>query len=410
MLGRRRALDDALAEHEGLAALEARDRAFARLLVATTLRRLGEIDALIDARLTHPLPPRAMRARDALRLGVAQLVFLGTPAHAAVDTAVAPMSGRLATYRGLVNAVLRAIARDGVSPRNDAARLNTPDWLWQSWTGAFGAETAQRIAEAHLTEPALDITVKSNPNALADALGATILPTGTLRRMGGGSVAELPGYGDGTWWVQDAAAALPAKMLGDVAGKRVADLCAAPGGKAAQLAAGGARLTAIDISAKRVTQLRANLARLGLAAECRVADARKPISGERFDAILLDAPCSGTGTIRRHPDIARLKSPDDVARLTVVQHDMLDAAAAALTPGGVMVYAVCSLQQEEGPDQVEALLARNPLMSRERLRASEVPTEFVSPSGDLQTLPCHWPEHGGLDGFYAARLIRAVGS
>jgi 16S rRNA (cytosine967-C5)-methyltransferase len=218
----------------------------------------------------------------------------------------------------------------------------------------------------------------------------------------------LPGYCEGAWWVQDAAAALPARLLGDVAGRQVADLCAAPGGKAAQLAAAGARLTAFDISKKRLAQLRENLARLGLEAECRIADVRQLSADEKFDAVLLDAPCSGTGTIRRHPDIARLKEPEDVARLAWVQAEMLDAAAAALSPGGTLVYSVCSLQREEGPEQVETLLARNGSLARAPIRKTELPAPFITERGDLQTLPSQWPEPGGLDGFYAARLIRVT--
>jgi 16S rRNA (cytosine967-C5)-methyltransferase len=405
VLGKRRALDDALAAHPGLAALEPRDRGFARLLVATVLRRLGEVDAAIDARLEHPLPPRAAPARDVLRLGIAQLAFLGTPPHAAVDTAVAAMSGRLAPFRGLVNAVLRAVARDGLAP-GDAARIDTPDWLWESWTQAYGPQIARAIADAHLCEPSLDITVKTDAALWAEKLAATVLPTGVLRRDGGGAIAALPGFAEGAWWVQDAAASLPARLLGDVAGKRVADLCAAPGGKTAQLAAGGARVTALDISKKRLALLRENLRRLGLEAECRVGDARGIDPAQKFDAILLDAPCSGTGTIRRHPDIARLKTADDVVRLAQVQAEMLDAAAAALASGGTLVYAVCSLQREEGEAQVEALLGRTGALRRDPIRDAWLPGEFLTARGDLRTLPSHWAELGGIDGFYAARLIR----
>jgi 16S rRNA (cytosine967-C5)-methyltransferase len=405
VLGKHRALDDALAAHPGLATLEPRDRGFTRLLVATVLRRLGEIDAAIEAKLEHPLPPRAAPARDVLRLGIAQLAFLGTPPHAAVDTAVSALSGRLAPYRGLVNAVLRGVARDGLGAC-DAPRVDTPDWLWQSWAEAYGAETTRAIADAHLTEPPLDLTVNGDPAPWADALEARVLPTGTLRRDGGGAITELPGFGEGVWWVQDAAAALPARLLGDVAGKRVADLCAAPGGKTAQLAAAGARIVALDISKKRLGLVRDNLRRLGLEAECRVGDARTVDPAERFEAILLDAPCSGTGTIRRHPDIARLKTAEDVLRLSQVQAEMLDAAAAALAPSGTLVYAVCSLQREEGEAQVDALLARNRTLARAPIRDAWLPGVFVTAHGDLQTLPSHWPEHGGIDGFYAARLIR----
>ncbi len=417
VLHRRIALDEALAAHAGLARLDPRDRAFARLLVATTLRRLGQIDALIAGRLERPLPPRATKVHDVLRLAVAQLVFLGTPAHAAVDRAVAALGGRLAPFRGLANAVLRRIARDGAAEaaRQDAALLNTPDWLWESWHAAYGADAARQIASAHLDEAPLDITVKSDPEGWGGRLDATILPTGTLRRAAGGTIAALPGYDEGGWWVQDAAAALPARLLlgalGGGVGARVVDLCAAPGGKAAQLAAAGAQVTALDISEARLAQFRDNLARLGLAAECRAGDARRFTPEAPFDGVLLDAPCSGTGTIRRHPDIARLKSPDEVRRLLPLQAGLLDAAIRDLRPGGVLVYAVCSLQPEEGAEQVAAALARTPGLERLPVRAAELGDDdaalapMVTPDGDLQTLPCHWAARGGLDGFYAARLV-----
>ncbi len=418
VLRSRIALDEALAAHAGLAALEGRDRAFARLLVATVLRRLGQIDALIEARLERPLLPRAGRVQDTLRLAVAQLVFLGTPPHAAVDRAVAGLGGRLAPFRGLANAVLRRIAREGAAEaaRQDAARLNTPDWLWEAWSAAFGADACRAIAAAHLGEAPLDLTATSDPEGWAARLDAEILPTGTLRREAGGAVAALPGYAEGGWWVQDAAAALPARLLlaalDGGKGARIADMCAAPGGKAAQLAAAGAAVTALDVSEPRLAQLRDNLARLGLAAACRAQDARRFVPDTPLDGVLLDAPCSATGTIRRHPDIARLKSPDEVARLLPLQAAMLDAAVRALRPGGVLVYAVCSLQPEEGPAQVASLLGRTPGLARRPVRPAELGADtgavapLVTLEGDLRTLPCHWAERGGLDGFYAARLVR----
>jgi len=244
-----RPLDDALAEQKGLVALEARDRAFARLLVATTLRRLGQIDALIARCLDRPLKARAAEVQDLLRLGACQLAFLGTPAHAAVSTSMTLAGGlRPGGYKGLVNAVLRRLAREGaaLAEGQDAARLDTPDWLWQSWQAAYGAETARAVAEAHLADPPLDLSVKQDAAAWAERLGARLLPGGTLRLPpGAGDVSRLPGYDEGAWWVQDAAAALPARLLGDVTGKQVIDLCAAPGGKTAQLAAAGARITAV---------------------------------------------------------------------------------------------------------------------------------------------------------------------
>jgi 16S rRNA (cytosine967-C5)-methyltransferase len=410
VLRRRRPLDESFASR--VRSLEARDRAFARLLAATALRRLGQIDAAIDHCLSRPLPDRAWRVRDILRLGAVQMLFLGTPPHAAVDSAVR-LAARSGALKGLVNAVLRRLAREGaeVAAGHDAAAMNTPQWLWESWTRAYGDPRARAIAEAHLVEPPLDFTARREPEKWAAALGAQVLPWGSLRRTGGGPVDALPGFDSGAWWVQDAAAALPARLLmggvpGGVRGQRVLDLCAAPGGKTAQLAAAGAAVTALDASAERVERLRANLGRLGLEAATAVGDARHYRATERFPAVLLDAPCSATGTIRRHPDVARLKTPADVARLSALQDQLLAAALAAVAPDGVLVYAVCSLQPEECEARIEALLSAGRGVRRLPVEAAEVAGrgELVSGRGDVRTLPCSLAELGGLDGFYIARL------
>jgi 16S rRNA (cytosine967-C5)-methyltransferase len=414
VLRRHRPLDEALAAHPGLATLAPRDRAFARLIVATALRRLGQIDAVLAGLTERPLPSRAAMAHDILRLGLCQMLFLDTPAHAAVDTAVrlAGASGAEA-QSGLVNAVLRRVAREG---RERLANLpvtrNLPDWLWRSWTLAYGDAAAEAIAAAHLQDPPLDLSVRSEPESWAGRLGAELLPTGSLRLSRRGederAVADLPGYTEGAWWVQDAAAALPARLLGPVAGRGVIDLCAAPGGKTAQLACAGARVTAIDRSAGRMARLRENLARLGLGARTVVADAASWRPREPADAVLLDAPCSATGTIRRHPDIPWLKRESDLPRLTALQDRLLEAALAMTAPGGTLVYCVCSLQPEEGPSRIAALLAAGAPVRRQPIAADEIGglAEAVTPEGDLRTLPCHWPERGGLDGFYACRLRR----
>jgi 16S rRNA (cytosine967-C5)-methyltransferase len=409
ILDRGRTLDQALDGNRSLAVLAPRDRAFARLLVTTVLRRLGEIDGLIDRCLAKPPPARVAGAiRAILRVGIAQLVFVGTPAHAAVDRSVALAAGRLAPYRGLINAVLRRIGREGAAALGDGdpAVTNTPGWLMESWRRAYGEETARLIAARHLEEPPLDLTARGDARAWAERLGGTLLPTGSIRIPHAGRVDALDGYAEGAWWVQDAAAALPARLLGDVAGRRVLDMAAAPGGKTAQLAASGASVTALDGSAARQDLTRANLARLGLDAEIVVADARAWRPESRFDAVLLDVPCSATGTIRRHPDIARIKRPGDPAALALIQDALLDAAIALLAPGGRLVYACCSLQPEEGPERIAALLARAPGLTREPVEAAEVGgmAELIDAAGDLRTLPCHLAEAGGMDGFYAARL------
>ena len=408
-LDRGQPLDDALARHPGFVELDPRDRAFVRLLLATTLRRLGEIDEVLGGMIERPLEGANAVGRQILRLGAAQLVFLGTPAHAAVDTSVRLADGaNLAHLKGLTNAVLRRVAREGVAllGDRDPARLNTPRWLWESWSRTYGEETARAIAAAHLVEAPLDLTPRADADFWAGRLEAEKLPTGTLRRRGGGNVTELPGFAEGAWWIQDAAATLPARLLGDIKDKRVADLCAAPGGKTMQLCAAGARVTAVDISVRRVTRLSENLARAGMTAELVTADASKWAPAEKFDAVLLDAPCSGTGTLRRHPDIAWLKDEEDVSRLTLAQDRLLLHALDLLKPGGTLIYAVCSLEEDESAARVDALLSRERSVTRVPVEPIELPglAEALTPAGDIRTLPSMWPERGGLDGFYIARL------
>jgi 16S rRNA (cytosine967-C5)-methyltransferase len=411
VLRRRRPLDDAIDETPGIVHLTARDRAFARLLVGTSLRRLGQIDMLIAHCLETPLPPRAAPIHDMLRLGITQLLFLRTPAHAAVATTVdlAEMRGFI-SHKGLVNAVLRRLAHDGAAliEQQDAAWLNTPRWLWESWTTAYGEDNARAIAEAHLHEAPLDITTRADRIGWIERLSATLLPTGTLRRASGGTIANLPGYAEGAWWIQDAAAAIPATLFGKVAGKHVIDLCAAPGGKTAQLAAGGARVTAVDRSPRRLERVHTNLLRLGLQAETVAADAITWRPEEPAWGVLLDAPCTATGAIRRHPDVAHLKTPDDVARLAAVQERLLRSAVDAVEPGGTLIYCTCSLEAAEGPEQIEKLLASGAPMKRVPIKPEELGglREMITPQGDLRTLPCHLAVYDGIDGFFAARLIR----
>ncbi len=413
VLDRGRLLDDALERSADFPRLPARDRGFVRLLLATLLRRLPEVDAAVAALLSKPLPGKAARTQMALRLGATQLLHLGTPPHAAVSTSVELLGAKDAGFRGLVNAVLRRLAREGQAlPPDEAARRNTPAWLWTSWVRAYGEEATLAIARQHLGDPPLDLTPRdpAEAPALAEALNATLLPSGSLRLpAGAGEITRLPGFAEGQWWVQDAAAALPARLLGPVAGKSVADLCAAPGGKTLQLAAAGAEVTALDLSAERLKRLDDNLGRTGLKAETVAADLLAWQPGRTFQAVLLDAPCSATGTLRRHPDLARHRQPDQVKELAALQAQLLTAAAALVAPGGTLVYAVCSLQRAEGSQQVAAFLGANPAFTRAPLAPGEVPgTEALTDaSGDLRTLPSHLAEQGGMDGFFAARLIRA---
>ena len=397
-------------------ALEPRDRALARMIAATVLRRLGELEAVLNGYLEKPLPKQKGALWPILLSGAAQLLFLETPPHAAVGLAVdqARRDRYAARYDKLVNALLRRVSREGAAALQalDGVALNIPAWLFQRWTQAYGAEEARRIAAASLAEAALDISVKDAPETWAERLGGQVLPTGSVRLAAGGRIEDLPGYSDGAWWVQDAAAALPARLLGAVQGKSVVDLCAAPGGKTAQLAAAGAEVTAVDLSSGRLKRLSSNLERLHLKAELVEADAGKWAPGRTFDAVLLDAPCTSTGTIRRHPDILRLKRSDDLAALVDVQAALLDNAARLVAPGGTLLYCTCSLEPQEGQAQVERFLSLNPAFSRAPIVAGEcgIAAEWLTPEGDLRTLPHHLPnerpELSGMDGFFAARLVR----
>jgi 16S rRNA (cytosine967-C5)-methyltransferase len=413
VMRRKRSLDDAIEDNPAMAELSVRDRAFARLLVATVLRRLGQIDALIADCLNTPLAPRAAIVHDVLRLGIAQLMFLRTPPHAAVATSVDLAHARgFLSHKGLVNAVLRRLSVEGPDrvERQDAARLNTPEWLWRSWCRAYGEGLAHAIATAHLKEAPLDLTLRAEDEIWCEKLGATKLPTGSLRRAAGGSITALPGYAEGAWWIQDAAASLPVRLFNGITGRQVVDLCAAPGGKTAQLASAGAHVTAIDRSARRLDRLVTNLNRLGMPVSAVAADALTWRPDEPVDAVLLDAPCTATGAIRRHPDVPHLKQPEDVARLAVVQENLLRAAVEMLRPGGTLVYCTCSLEPEEGSERVEALLRSGAPIERQPLDPGEIaaPSEWVTSAGDLRTLPCHLSEYDGLDGFYAARLVKTA--
>src|SRR5437764_4361174 len=418
VLRRRRPLDaevEGAAAQPGLASLADRDRALVRKLVATVLRRIGTLRHLLGEYLESGFPADAPRVETVLLIGAAQILFLDVPDHAAVDLSVRLVQAdrRAAKYPGLINAVLRRVAREGQEAMAalDPVPLDTPAWLFARWRRTFGDATARAIALAHSHEPPLDLTVKADAESWAQRLRGRVLPTGTIRTGTGGLVSLLPGYHEGAWWVQDAAAALPARLFGNIAGKSVADLCAAPGGKTAQLAQAGARVTAVDRSANRLVRVRENLMRLGLHADMIAADATE-WQGGPFDVVLVDAPCSSTGTIRRHPDVGWLKGEVDLVQLIGLQTRLLERAVALTKPGGQIVYCVCSLEPEEGEQQIEALLASEAGVRRKPIGAGEIAgiAEFLSPHGDLRTLPSQWPDPdprmSGLDGFFAARLER----
>jgi 16S rRNA (cytosine967-C5)-methyltransferase len=415
VLRQRRALDDILESSNALTALAERDRALVRALVGVVLRRLGTLRRLLAMFLDRGLPVQAPRVEIALLLGAAQILFLNVPDHAAVDLAVrvAQIERRAAPFAGLINAVLRRLTREGAArlAALDPSALDAPDWLMARWTATYGDTTARAIVAANSQEPALDVTVKNDPEYWAAKLGGRVLTTGSVRLVAPGVVGALPAFAEGSWWVQDAAAALPARLMGDIRGRRVADLCAAPGGKTAQLILAGAKVTAVDRAPARLQRLRENLARLALEAEIVCADIGE-WTAEPFDAVLLDAPCSSTGTIRRHPDVAWLKEADDIVKLSRLQRRLLDRAVALTAPGGTLIYCTCSLEPEENENVVADLLAREPAMRRVAVANGDVfgHDELISKDGDLRTLPCHFPDgdsrFAGVDGFYAARLAK----
>jgi 16S rRNA (cytosine967-C5)-methyltransferase len=402
----RNGLDAALSFRE-VAGLPGPDRAFARAVAMAALRRLGEIDQILDRRL-RKAPPLAIRT--ILRVALAQTLVLETPAFAAVSTAVklAERDPKTRPYKNLVNAVLRGVGRDG--PGLTVAESNLPDWLAARWRATYGEPILLGLALSTRDEPPTDLSVKPGVDAaaLADQLDGEVLPGGTVRTGRRGDIAAWPGFEAGDWWVQDAAAALPARLLAVKPGESAVDLCAAPGGKTLQLAAAGAQVVAIDRSDSRLKRLRANFERTRLPVEVVACPAEDWDDDRTFDAVLLDAPCTATGTYRRNPEVLRATRPADVAKLADVQHRLLDAAAERVKPGGRLVYCVCSLEREEGETQVIAFLRRNPAFRTAPAdpAALGAPAEALTPEGWLRLLPSQWPERGGLDGFFIARLDR----
>ena len=388
--------------------LSPRERAWARGLAATAFRRLGSIDAALASRLQKPPPPEVTAI---LRIGAAQLLFRDTPAFAAVSTCVelATEANPTRPFKGLINAVLRGLARDGLPAQAPEADL--PPWLAARWRAAYGETTTAALAARLAEDPPTDLTTRDpgSGSALAAELEAEVLPGGTLRTWRRGDLPGWPGFEDGSWWVQDAAAAIPARILNAQPGETVLDLCAAPGGKTLQLAATGARVVALDRSAQRLRRLSENLARTGLEAEVAVADAAGWSDTRRFDAVLLDAPCTSTGTFRRHPDVIWGSRPGDIAKLAAVQARLLDSAADRVKPGGRLVYCVCSLEPEEGEAQAQGFLQRRPDFSAHPLAggAGGAPAGALGPDGSwLRLLPSSPEPAGGLDGFFIARFDR----
>ncbi|AYG94605.1 methyltransferase domain-containing protein [Brevundimonas naejangsanensis] len=405
-LEKRTGLDEALSQAPARD-LAPPDRAFARAVAMAALRRLGEIDQILERRL-QKAPPLAVMT--ILRIALAQTLVLETPAFAAVSTAVklAERDPKTRPYKNLVNAVLRGVGRDG--PGLTTAESNLPDWLAQRWKATYGEAALIGLALATREEPATDLTARPgvDPAELAALVEGEVLPGGTVRTGKRGDVASWPGFEAGDWWVQDAAAAVPARLLAVKAGETALDLCAAPGGKTLQLAAAGAEVVALDRSEARLKRLRQNFERMKLTAEVVAVPAEDWEDDRAFDAVLLDAPCTATGTYRRNPEVLRATRPADVAKLADVQHRLLDVAAEKVKPGGRLVYCVCSLEREEGETQIIAFLRRNPAFRTVPAVPAEVgaPDEALTAEGWLRILPSQWAERGGLDGFFAAKLER----
>ncbi|MEQ8480796.1 MAG: RsmB/NOP family class I SAM-dependent RNA methyltransferase [Hoeflea sp.] len=397
-------------------ALGPQDRLLVRAILLSALRHLRVIDAFIDELVASPLPEGARALRQLLRVGATQILFLDVPDRAAVDLAVSLADGdpRNRRFAGLVNALLRRIGREKESrlPELLATTPPFPDWFISRIQDAYREHT-DPILRMLAAPPAIDLTVKSNPDVWAARLGGAVLPTGTVRiARAQGPVTALEGFDEGAWWVQDAAASIPAQLFSSLQGREIVDLCAAPGGKTAQLAHGGARVTACDQSANRLERLKGNLARLGLDAATRLTRAQDLIAPEGFDGVLVDAPCSSTGTVRRHPDIPYTKGPDDIVRLARVQRTLLDHAAGLVRPGGELVFSNCSLDPMEGEEMVAGFLADHPAWQIKPVEPERWPglESAITDLGEIRTHPAMLsnedPAQAGLDGFYAVILTR----
>ncbi|ESW65842.1 MFS transporter [Mesorhizobium sp. LSHC422A00] len=412
---------DGLTDHENghpqYKVLDLRDRGLVRAILVTALRYRMTIAGLLARRLEKPLPPNATALSHILHVAAAQILFLDIPDSAAVDLAVthAKSDPRTQRFSGLVNGVLRTLvrAKETELPAALAATDEAPKWFSDRLKAAYGAEMTRQILAAHRVEAPVDFTVKADPELWAEKLGGIVLPTGTVRvEKLNASVTELPGFSEGAWWVQDAAASFPARLFGDVKGLRVADLCAAPGGKTAQLILAGAKVTAVDTSKNRLARLTQNLERLGLSAEIVQADLLKYQPAELFDAVLLDAPCSSTGTVRRHPDVPWTKTAADVEKLADLQAKLLARAVTLVKPGGRIVFSNCSLDPIEGEDLYRVFLAGNKTVADDPLLPGEIAgiDAFLTPQGTLRTTPADLdrgsPGVSGLDGFFAARMRR----
>ena len=394
VLHQKQNLDDEFDKQTNL--LDGREKSFVRMLVTTCLRRMGQIDFVLKQLIEKPLPKKANAVQDILRLAVCQILFMKTPVHAAVSMAVdLSKNPTLNFYTKLINGTLRNLCRNIEKFQNIPEELNTPQWLLDSWIKSYGEKTAKEIVSANLTQPNTFVSVKENPSLWAQKLNGKENETGSVELPENAYIPDLDGFADGAWWVQDAAAAMPVLLFDDLKGKKVADFCAAPGGKTASLITRGAMVDAFDISEKRMKRVEENLKRLHYKANLFVQDANK-IDGENiYDAILIDAPCSATGTIRRHPDLYFHRTPDDISKLNQAQLKLLKTAHRLLKKDGQVVYCTCSLQQEEGEKIIAAVSKlftvcpiKNPKLKK-----------YVGKDGFIRTFPFQ-----NKDGFFMALL------
>ncbi len=409
--------------HPQYLGLSQRDRLLCRAILAAALRHRGQIIDALARFLMRPLPSQALSLQHLLHISVAQILYLDIPDHAAIDLAVrvAKLDPRMYRFSGVVNALLRNVAREAIFLRQQAPHLEgVPIWFAQLLVSTYGKEKADQILEIQSAPPPVDVTVKSDSHGWAQRLGGVVLPNGSVRlsRLEG-AVSELPGYREGDWWIQDFAAALPACLLGNIQGKQVVDLCASPGGKTAQLALQGAEVTAIELSANRLKRLQANMERLHFSVHYCEGDVKNFHPKQLFDAVLLDAPCSSTGTIRRHPDILWTKSRSDIVKLAALQYNLLVAAIALLKRGGRIVFSNCSLAKEEGEDLIARILSERDDIVLEPILAEEmgVMAHLLSVEGILRTTPADFCQENsnatkniflGMDGFFAARLRKVA--
>ncbi len=416
ILGQNTPMDQVFSNYKGFNKLEARDINFIRMLITTCMRRKGTMDQVIEYCQDKPKPLNPKNIYYVLYIGLCQILYMDVPDHAAVDMTVQlAINEKMERQKGFINAVLRRVLREKEEADFVNEGDNVPEWLMEAWGADYSEDLAVEIEYASLNEAAMDITVRDSEKKefWEETLGGKLLPTGSIRLPSAGSVTELVGFKEGAWWVQDASAALPVKLLdGDLTGKKVIDLCAAPGGKTMQLAAAGAQVIAVDRSEKRLERLHENMKRLGFENKVSTvtANGAEWTPEEKADAVLLDVPCSATGTIRRHPDLMHLKTQKDVEGLGNIQRRLLTNAAQMLKAEGVLIYCTCSLQKAEGEEQIEWFLSQNPDFQREIVTPDEVGGlgMLINEAGDLRVLPHYLAEDGGMDGFFAARM-RKVG-